>query len=109
MQAELLPCPFCGSSARYAGGTASGVYIVCGGPSPCGGKGPSRKNSSEAAHAWNRRPIPAPADRAKWEALREACNGLEDWLHEDDCKCGQCYRIKAITQALAALDAKEQG
>lgn len=49
---ELLPCRFCGKSARYSQG--HWIYALCSsGGYVCASVGPTRKTKEEAALAWN--------------------------------------------------------
>lgn len=100
---DLLPCPFCGASARWVGGYFyeqdwAGEYVLCG---SCGAKMPRHwpKRASNAVESWNTRAaipdhqsaptcnaglqVPPPtevADEFIAEALRLA--GLEP-MHAD--------------------------
>ena len=62
MTAELLPCPFCGSTDMQT--SSNGIescFLVCG----CGAEGPACFSYVEALEAWNRRTQPPAGEVAK--------------------------------------------
>jgi len=123
---ELRECPFCGGSEfriddsgkvwtgqKYTDPTTYTVRHWCerkqGQPETV--LSVRGKTRQDATDAWNTRTSDAriaaleaelTAEREKVARLVEACDGLEDWLHGEDCKCGQCYRIRLICAAIDA-------
>jgi Lar family restriction alleviation protein len=69
---KLLPCPFCGATARHFStpdeNNRLSYGIQCGG-SDCSITGPERGNPEDAAAAWNRRsPLPVQAGEGEANA-----------------------------------------
>lgn len=74
MADNLLPCPFCGGSARYS--VEGFMFCDCGAAGPVapieGEPGMARR---DAIAAWNRRP--APMEAVAW---REKAQIVTEWL-----------------------------
>ncbi len=81
---ELLPCPFCGHSAKLSGGNSLGYYVAC---RHCTGSAGGR-NAREAINAWNTRarditlfydePEPAGEDRPRIPGTCGECGHFRD-------------------------------
>jgi hypothetical protein len=117
MQAELRECPFCGetpTSRCPTPGTSQDAHRAV-----CMTEGCALYLCSIPADQWNTRPIPTPADLAKWEALREAGLELSHRIKTAHLDMGGNHKynidakgmraVERFRDALAALAPKEQG
>lgn len=98
---ELLPCPFCGSSAE--------IKEDCGtfepGCSHCGSFFGFHSTREHAAKSWNRRASPSEAEVERAadgikKTLGEASPNL--WVHNDRERANEIYREAARAALTAA-------
>jgi hypothetical protein len=96
----FLPCPFCGSAARFSFGNDGDVVNVrCAKwGHGCMGAGPNEYSRDKAREGWNRRTSDAELQRLR-EALHIASEALDHYQHG-----GSTYRAIAA-DALAKVGA----
>lgn len=104
--AELLPCPFCGSHdiIETSNGTDN-MFYEC----SCGTSGPPEATCAKMIAAWNRRSIPQGDEPAK--AARESGNPLDNYMEasiELDAMTDNFYGQGAPEPAKAAAQGDDR-
>jgi Lar family restriction alleviation protein len=101
--AELLPCPFCGTDERphmvaFGGGI---YYRAC---LDCAAAGPGRKSAEEGDAAWNRR---APDLAAHARGAAEERAAVVAWLREFGDE--RCHHSASFAEDIARGEHRREG